>query len=187
MENPVVRQIERVSFLGVPFDILAEKNFEPFILKMLESGRPWKIALLGYKEFRRARRDKEFQLRLWKCGLVLPVDLSLEWGMKVLGLTVPVRYHPFDFIIRLMGLLEQKRKSIYLLGGNVVDAQRAAETVRTGFPGLVLVGRRQRLPQDPAVLLLHGHAMLAGPLLELAHDGFLQISDDELWHGVPLR
>jgi len=149
MENPIVKQIQRINFLGVPIDILPEKHLEAFILKMLESGKSWKIVLLSYKDFRKARRDKELQTYLFRAGLVIPVDKSLEWGMKALGLPIPVRYHPFDFAIRLFGILEQKRMSLYLLGGSVPEVQKAADTVKTGFPGLVLIGRHAgRYPKE---------------------------------------
>lgn len=141
MENPVTPKIKRVDFLGVPFDILPEEIFESFFDKLLEKDHSWKIALLRYKDFKRAVFNRELQNRLWTCGLVLPIDKSLEWGIKFSGLPAPHRYHPFDFVIRLLGYLEKKGKSVYILGGTAAEVQRVFDKIRSGFPKLTIVGR----------------------------------------------
>ncbi len=141
MENPITPRITRLDFLGVPFDVLPEENFDSFFDKLLEKKHSWKVASLRYRDFKRAVFSKDFQNRLWTCALVFPIDKSLEWGMKFSGLTAPQRYHPFDFVIRLLGYLEKKGKSVYILGGTALEVQRVFDRIRSGFPKLTVVGR----------------------------------------------
>lgn len=155
MENPVTPSVRRIDFLGVPFDILPEESFDTFFEKLLERNAPFKIALLRYRDFRRAAWNREFQTRLWSCGLVLPIDKSLEWGMRFAGLPVPTRYHPFDFLIKLLGWLERKGKSVYILGGTPREVQQVFDKVRSGFTRLNVVGRHAgRYPREaePAII-----------------------------------
>jgi len=155
VENPITHDIKRYDFLGVPIDVLPEEQFEDFFAKLLESNASWKIALIRYRDFRRATWRRDFQNQLLSCSLVLPIDQSLEWGMKFAGLPAPHRYHPFDFIIKLLGYLEKKGKSVYLLGGNPNDVQQVFDKVRSGFPKLTVIGRHAgKYPKENEKLIL---------------------------------
>jgi N-acetylglucosaminyldiphosphoundecaprenol N-acetyl-beta-D-mannosaminyltransferase len=48
---------------------------------------------------------------------------------------------PFDFVVRVLNALEQREKSIYLLGGSRKSLQTAERNVRHTFPDLRIVGR----------------------------------------------
>jgi hypothetical protein len=47
--------------------------------------------------------------------------------------------------------------------------------------------RQQGFTQDPPVFFFHGNAMFACPMLQVAYNLALQISDKQLCHGDSLR
>lgn len=142
-------EIRRVSFMGVPFDILPEESFDTFFERAFGSGRGMTIVLLRYRDFRKACWRADLRDKLHSSALVLPIDKSLERGMRFLGLPTPVRYHPFDFMIKLLGSMERKNRSIYLLGGSPREVQSVFDKVRSGFPRITVIGRHAgKFPKD---------------------------------------
>jgi N-acetylglucosaminyldiphosphoundecaprenol N-acetyl-beta-D-mannosaminyltransferase len=72
---------------------------------------------------------------------VLPVSKSIVAAARFLRGTRPARFMPFDFVIRVLGALEDRSQSIYLLGGTASSLRTAEQNLRQTFPGLRIVGR----------------------------------------------
>jgi len=118
----------------------------------------------------KARRDPDFLAMLNRASLVIPVSKSLEQGCRFLKLPEPDRHYPFDFIIQFLGALEDKRRTLYLLGDHHEAIQTIAANMRTSFPGLTLVGRHTgfygRDKEEPilqAIQKATPTVLLAGP------------------------
>lgn len=141
MDNPYINTVTRIMFMKVPIDIVPADEVEKIVLDLAERGQLFKLVFLTYRDFTRARRDPEYLAYLKDAALVLPVSKSLENGCGFLKLPLPVRHHPFSLIIRILGILEQKRLSFYLLGGTHREVQTIADNLRTSFPQLKNVGR----------------------------------------------
>lgn len=141
MDNPQIASVKRIDFLRVPVDVILEDELESIILELDTREQSQVIVFLSYKDLMRARRDQEYLAFLKRAALVVPVSKSIENGIKFLAKPIPFRFHPFDFIIRILGILEKKRKSIYLLGGKHRSLQTVATNLRASFPTLAQVGR----------------------------------------------
>lgn len=141
MDHPYLNNVQRLLFMKVPMDVIPDQHLEEIVLDLVNRGQSLKIVFLTYKDFMRARREPEYLGFLNNSALVVPVSKSLEWGCRFLKLPVPQRFYPFDFIIRVLGVLEQKWKSIYLLGGKHKAVQTVAGNIRASFPKLNMVGR----------------------------------------------
>jgi N-acetylglucosaminyldiphosphoundecaprenol N-acetyl-beta-D-mannosaminyltransferase len=76
-----------------------------------------------------------------EASLVIPTAGSIIRGIKFLGKEQSFRYRPFDFVIRILGLMEKYQKTLYLLGGKQHANQTVFNNMRTSFPGLNIVGR----------------------------------------------
>jgi len=139
LENLAVAK--RIEFLKVPVDIVPPEDLEPIIRGLLEKEGHHQIVFLSFADFMRARRDKEYHRMLEEAGLVIPLAESLKKGMGFLGLDLPYRHEPFHFVIRTLGILEQYRKSLYILGGRRKVTQISDNNLRTSFPGISMVGR----------------------------------------------
>jgi N-acetylglucosaminyldiphosphoundecaprenol N-acetyl-beta-D-mannosaminyltransferase len=141
LENPRFPFIKRVLFTRVPIDILEEDQLTELLSQVILSKHPLNVVLLRFRDYSRARRDKEFLAQLNKAALVLPFDKSILNGMRFLGLPNTLRMHSFDLLIRMLGILEEKGQSLFVVGGNYQDIQAAAGNLRTSFPKINLVGR----------------------------------------------
>jgi N-acetylglucosaminyldiphosphoundecaprenol N-acetyl-beta-D-mannosaminyltransferase len=132
--------LNRTQVLGVPVDILAPERIEE-IANLFEDGKNHQIVLLSLWDLMRARYSDEFRGMVSGASLVLPVSQSIVRGARFLHKPEPVRYMPFDFIIGLLGALERKGRSVYLLGSSRSVIQKAEVNIKSTFPGLRVVGR----------------------------------------------
>jgi bacterial polymer biosynthesis proteins, WecB/TagA/CpsF family len=132
--------LNRISILGVGVDILPPEGIEGLIDRFAD-GKNHQIVLLSLWDLMRARRSGEFRTMIEGASLVLPISHSIVTGARFLHKAEPVRYMPFDFVVKLLGALEQRGKSVYLLGGSRTSIQKAERNVKSTFPGLRVVGR----------------------------------------------
>jgi N-acetylglucosaminyldiphosphoundecaprenol N-acetyl-beta-D-mannosaminyltransferase len=132
---------KRISVLRIPLDILPEDKIDEAVKQLLASGRVQQIVLLSVWDLMRARRNTEFRAMVNNAGLVIPISLSLVKAARFLKREVPIRYMPFDFIIKLLGVLESHGKTIYILGSRKKVIKIAERNIKATFPGLRVVGR----------------------------------------------
>jgi N-acetylglucosaminyldiphosphoundecaprenol N-acetyl-beta-D-mannosaminyltransferase len=132
--------VTRVSVLGVPVDILPPEAIEDLVSRFAD-GKNHQIILLSLWDLMRARRAGEFRTMIAGASLVLPISLSIVNGARFLHRAEPVRYMPFDFVVKLLASLEQRGKSVYLLGSSIASIQKAEGNIKSTFPGLRVVGR----------------------------------------------
>ena len=133
--------IKRIDFLKVPIDILPEEDIEEVFKTFAEDGRAHQIVLVNFFDLMRARRSKEFMKTLQHSSLVIPTALSIWRGINFLKKGPSFRYRPFDFVIRILGLMEKNNKTLYLIGGKQHTLQTVFNNMRISFPGLNIVGR----------------------------------------------
>ncbi|TFG62975.1 MAG: WecB/TagA/CpsF family glycosyltransferase [Spirochaetales bacterium] len=141
MERSVITRKKRVDFLRVPIDILSGDDLEESVKEMLASKEFHQIVLLNLKGLLRARRNMEFLYCLKHASLVLPVSGSIVRGAKFLRRGALNRFMPFDFTIKLLGILEKYKHTLYLLGHKKELLVKAETNLRASFPDIRLVGR----------------------------------------------
>ena len=132
--------LNRIQVLGIPVDILPEDRLED-IVSSFEDGQNHQIVLLSLWDLMRAKRNVEYRTMIAGASLVLPISLSIVHGARFLKRREPVRYMPFDFVIKVLGILERRGKSVYLLGSTRSRLQRAEINIKSTFPGVRVVGR----------------------------------------------
>jgi N-acetylglucosaminyldiphosphoundecaprenol N-acetyl-beta-D-mannosaminyltransferase len=132
--------LSRISILGVPLDVLPEAGFEELI-DSLEDGKNHQIVLLSIWDLMRARKRGEYRTMIAGASLIIPISLSIVHAARFLKKTDPLRYMPFDFVVRLLGILELRGKSVYLLGSSRYVILMAERNLKSTYPGLRIVGR----------------------------------------------
>ena len=133
--------VVRTDVLGVPVDVVKSQDLPSVIAALLaEPGRN-QIVFLRTWDLMRARRSRAVRLMLRNAALVIPVSRGIQRGARFLLRRVPERYHPFDFVIRMLNVVEEKRASLYLLGLKRKDIVLVEGNIRRTFPGIALVGR----------------------------------------------
>ena len=134
-------KIKRIFILNIPIDILEENDIEHVIKSMFQDGRNHQIVLLSIWDLMKARRSSDFRTMLNGASLVIPLSLSLVKASKFLYRTVPKRYMPFQFIIKIMNILDHWNKTLYILGGTKKTLAHAEKNIKRTFPNLRIVGR----------------------------------------------
>jgi N-acetylglucosaminyldiphosphoundecaprenol N-acetyl-beta-D-mannosaminyltransferase len=177
-QNPVLPGIERINFLKVPIDIVPPDRIPEVAAALVAAGEDRQIVLLSLRDLLKARRTGEYRTYVLAAALVLPISKSLVGGVRfVKGKTV-VRYMPFDFVVKLLAALEERGRSLYLLGGRRKSLQTAERNLRHTFPGLRIVGRCAgwfRRQEEGDILTA---VRKASPTLVLVGRG---VSGDERW------
>jgi N-acetylglucosaminyldiphosphoundecaprenol N-acetyl-beta-D-mannosaminyltransferase len=134
-------EVKRITVTGIPVDHLREEVFEDTIHALAEGREVQQIIFLSLWDLMRARRDRELLRCIEQAALVIPVSRGIQRGAKFLKKTVPARYMPFDFMIRLFAALEARGRSLYLLGGTPAQLHSIEQNLKQTFPGLRIVGR----------------------------------------------
>jgi N-acetylglucosaminyldiphosphoundecaprenol N-acetyl-beta-D-mannosaminyltransferase len=99
------------------------------------------IVLLSLWDLLRARHNKEYRAYILNASLVIPISKSLVTGARFLTGKTPYRYMPFNFVVNLLGLLESREYTAYLLGCKSPILKKAEKNIRETFPHLRIVGR----------------------------------------------
>jgi len=87
-----------------------------------------------------AQKDHEFARLLSEQDLNLADGASLVLASRLLGEHLPQRVTGIDLMNELCGLAAQTGKRVYLLGGAIGAATRAARNLQSRFPGLKIAG-----------------------------------------------
>ena len=127
--------------MRVPVDSLDEDHVAMAIDQLVAADDVSHIVLIRWWDYMRARRDRGYRTILRNASLVLPVSKSIALASGWLRSVRPTRYMPFDFVIRSLGALESRNRSIYLLGGSLASLRTVEQNLRETFPGLRIVGR----------------------------------------------
>jgi N-acetylglucosaminyldiphosphoundecaprenol N-acetyl-beta-D-mannosaminyltransferase len=133
-------RVRRISVLKVPVDIVAPEDLEEVVKAMYSDGKNHQIILLSTADLMRARRSGEFRTMVAGASLVIPISMPIIKTAKFLKRPVPVRYEPFEFIVRLLSILERWGKSAYMFGGSPKGLVQASKNIKATFPGLRVVG-----------------------------------------------
>lgn len=170
--------VERIEVLGVPVDICTAEDFENQILELLARPGAKQIVFLSVWGLLKARGKNNFAECVQNADLVLPISKSIIKGASFLQKKVPERFNPFTTTIRLLSVLDNHYKTLYMLGSRKNILQKASQNVRTTFPNLNLVGRYvgyyPRAAEDNIIQAIYK----ASPSLVLISDG---IKDKEAW------
>jgi N-acetylglucosaminyldiphosphoundecaprenol N-acetyl-beta-D-mannosaminyltransferase len=139
--NRLADLVERTDVLNIPVHSVVEKDIAEIVDLLLAEECVCQIMLFRWWDFMRARADRELRQCARESKLSIPVSKSVVFGARFLRKQHPPRHLPFDFTIRLLGALEDKHRSVYILGGSPDNLRTVEQNLRETFPGLRFVGR----------------------------------------------
>jgi len=177
---------QRVNFLKVPIDIVPPEELSDAIFRLLPSesanpampGRGRNIVLLSLADLLRARRKGTYQNYVNNAALVIPISKCIVSGIKFLTHLKAYRYMPFNFVISLLSFLEQRERTLYLLGGSTKVLKKTEKNIHSTFPGIQIVGRHQGSIKKREKLSVLEAIRKSSPSLLLAAKG---VKGEELW------
>lgn len=131
----------RVRVLGTPVDVVEPATLGHLVGHRPPNDTPGGIALVRTWDvvvglLSKRRRDELEQMRL-----VLPVSKSIVSIARFLGLREPIRYAPFDLLVRALTGVEAMGRGVFIVGGSRRELTDAEANIRRTFPGLRVVGR----------------------------------------------
>jgi N-acetylglucosaminyldiphosphoundecaprenol N-acetyl-beta-D-mannosaminyltransferase len=138
-EHSVIR--DRLQLLRVPLDILPSDQIAGIIYELVESKEGKNLVLLSLWDLLQARRNREYRSFVLSASLVVPISKSLVRGAHFLTGKQAIRYMPFDFVVNVLTILEDRGLSVYLLGGKLRILKKTEKNIRQTFPRLHVVGR----------------------------------------------
>ena len=133
--------VQRVNLLKIPIDIVPPEQLGEIVYDLLKEEKEHNIVLLSLWDLLRARRNSEYRAYVSNASLVIPISKSLISGIKFLTGEKAYRYMPFDFIVSMLTILENREFSCYLLGGRTKVLLKTEKNIRQTFPRLRIVGR----------------------------------------------
>ncbi len=122
-------------------DILPEEDFEDTIRDLIIDKGQHQIVFLSFDGLLKARRNNDFARTVQNAALVIPTSKRIIKAARFLKLPEPVRYMPFNFVIKLLGTLEKYQNTLYLAGMKPSELNVVSANLRDSFPGLRIVGR----------------------------------------------
>ena len=131
----------RTIFTKIPVDHVNEESLDFIIQELVSQNLNHHIVLLDFPGFMRARRNAEYRSLLNAASLIIPVSRTLQRGYRYISKSNLPAYMSFDFVIRLLGILEKHGWSTYLFSSKPPELARAAGNLRASFPGLKIIGR----------------------------------------------
>jgi len=131
----------RVNLLKVPVDIISPEELGSFVYDLLKDDKEHNIVLLSLWDLLWARMNSEYRFYVLRADLVIPISKSIISGVKFLTGKKAFRYMPFDFIVSMLTILENREFSCYLLGGKNKVLLKTEKNIRQTFPRLRIVGR----------------------------------------------
>jgi len=141
VDNPGIAEVRRINLLKVPLDLMKEEDMEKVVRTLAARKERQQIILLGFFDFMKCRRDPERRRMMKEAALIIPTSKALIKGVRFLRKGEAVRYMPFEFVIRLLGILENLHGTIYILGSHPRELNISSANLRDSFPGLRIVGR----------------------------------------------
>lgn len=176
------RAVERARVVGIPVDNIDYDDLSEAVDYMLKRSGPSQIAFVRTWDILRARHSRRYREALEECALVVPVSRGVAAGARFLRFPSVSRHQPFQFVVRLLSVLEEKGGSVFLLGSSPSRLYKSEQNLRETFPQVRIVGRHEGGFSEPAGKNILLAVRKAAPSLLLAGRG---IKKGDLWlHSV---
>jgi N-acetylglucosaminyldiphosphoundecaprenol N-acetyl-beta-D-mannosaminyltransferase len=129
-----------VAVLGLPLDCVSADGAVEAVERLVRSGGTHQVPTVNLDIWLNAQNDPHLHRIIAGCSLVLADGMPLVWASGLLGHALPERVTGVDLVPKLAALSARKGYGIFLLGGRVGVAERAAKLLERDYPGVHIVG-----------------------------------------------
>ncbi len=155
------QEIQRIRILDIPVDMvdydLALARYD----ELMDSSGCDLIVTPNSEIIVNATKDSVLKELIEQAALIIPDGIGLVKAAKILKLPLKERCTGVDFLNRILGRLEEKEQSIFLLGSKPANEERdsvanlAAEAMKKAYPNLIVAGTNDGYfkPEDEAALV----------------------------------
>lgn len=166
----------RIGIKGVGFDaVTPEQALEKALALSEEPGCRY-VVTPNPEIVWLADQRPEFKAALNGADLVIPDGIGIIYAARILGTPLPSRVPGIELAAGLLRMMAEKGEPVFLLGAKPGVAERAAENLKTQYPGLIIAGTGDGYFQEDAPVISRINA--CKPRLLLVCLGFPR---QELW------
>jgi len=131
---------DRLSILGIPVDKVTYKRWMQLIDQWVRNGsRAYHVCTTNPEFVMIAQSDHNFRHILQRADLCVPDGVGLLWAARVLGTELPERVTGSDGTRVIAQHAAQKGWKLFFLGAAPGIAEKAAEILRSDYPGVQIV------------------------------------------------
>lgn len=134
------RPPQRIELLEVPFDGVTFQGALDRLIELAKGDKPAYAVTANVDHVVRLHRRPELMHLYGEADLVVADGTPLIWVSRLLRTPLPERVPGSDLFPALCERAAENDLSVYLFGGDLGTAQRAAETLQTRHPRLRVVG-----------------------------------------------
>ena len=131
---------ERADMFGVPLARIDMEGALARVEQFVAEQSPHMVVTSDTPGIVRAHDDPEFQEIVRGADMVTADGRGVVWMARVLGLPVTDRVSGVDLMQRICQRAAERGYSVYLLGAEPGVAEKAAESLRSRYPSLRVVG-----------------------------------------------
>jgi N-acetylglucosaminyldiphosphoundecaprenol N-acetyl-beta-D-mannosaminyltransferase len=173
-----------IAILGARVDAVGRAEAVPRIAELARGTQPSLVVTIGTEMVMEARRNPRYRAVLDKASLALCDTVGLLAISKLRGGPLSERVTGVALVADLAAAsVTDPELRLYFIGGKGDTAQRAADALRTQFPGARIVGVRDGYFSDADAASIAAEIALTQATVVLAGLGFPK---QELWLDATL-
>jgi N-acetylglucosaminyldiphosphoundecaprenol N-acetyl-beta-D-mannosaminyltransferase len=134
--------MNRLTFLGVPVDLLSLEETVGKAEAAMAGGRPMRHVALNVAKLVNLRSDADLARDVGQSDIVGIDGMGIVWALKLFGVRSASRVAGIDLMFALMAHCARTGRRPYVLGARQDVLDTALDEARARFPGLKFAGSR---------------------------------------------
>lgn len=132
--------MQKIEIMGIPFDNVTLSEAVRLAFEFINAGKQALAVTPNAEILLLCLRGEEVKNAVLSAEIILPDGEGALWAAKKLGAPLCEKVAGVDFGAECARRAAAESKSIFLLGGKVGVAEKAAERLRACFPSLNIAG-----------------------------------------------
>ena len=138
--DPARNSVLQIDFLGIPLWSFTKADFVDWVITRGKGTLPSTAYAINASSVNIAFKSRAYWDALQRCDAVYCDGISVYWGCRLLGKSVPEKLTTTDCVDPIARRCAEEGLSMYILGNAPGVAQRAAERMMTRHAGLIVRG-----------------------------------------------
>jgi N-acetylglucosaminyldiphosphoundecaprenol N-acetyl-beta-D-mannosaminyltransferase len=147
--------MERVEFMGCPFDRVTLDQAVERCEEFVHSGRPHRLVVVNAAKIVKMDQDPRLGEIVRSADLITADGMSVVWASRLLRQPLPERVAGVDLMERLVERAAAKDHRVYFFGAREEVVQHTVATYQRRYPALQVAGWRDGYfdPQDEGTIV----------------------------------
>lgn len=139
--------------MGVGFDSMSKDEAVKYALQIIEQRRGGYMVTPNPEIVMESWKTPELKSAVTDADLVIPDGVGIIHAANILKTPLKERLPGIDVTTSILECMARDGKSVFLLGAKPGVAEKAAETMKKQFPGLVICGTQDGYFKDDAPVI----------------------------------